>query len=380
MPTKRDYYEVLGVSRDATDEAIKKAFRRLAFKYHPDHNNEDGATEKFKEVNQAYEILADPDRRASYDSYGHSGADGGFGPGFTSAGFGGLGDIFDAFFGGTTSTKRHGPQTGDSLRYPLEITLEEAAFGCEKEITVTRSQHCAMCQGTGSRPGSQPRRCANCNGTGQIRRVQQSIFGRFVNTTTCSQCRGEGSVITDHCPQCHGSGREQQQQPVTINIPAGVDGNSQIRLSGGGDAGTRGGPPGDLYINLDVLPHESFVRDGDDIIHELAINFPQAALGDKVAVPTLDGTTELKIPAGSQTGEVFRLKGKGVPHLRHHGRGDQLVSLFVATPESLDEEQRQLIKKLADSLGPGRKREKKRSDFWARFNPGDGKGKTDKRR
>jgi molecular chaperone DnaJ len=352
MPIKRDYYEVLGIPRDATDEEIKRAFRRLAFKYHPDHNHEDGAEEKFKEVNEAYEVLCDPDKRAAYDRFGHGGPQGLFGRGFEGFDFGGFGDIFDAFFGGVTTATRQAPRRGADLNYNINITFEEAAFGCQKEINILRTENCSLCQGIGCKPGSQPTRCPNCNGSGQVRRVQQSIFGRFTNITTCPQCRGEGRIITEPCPQCRGAGRDKQQRTISIKIPAGVDDDSQIRLRGEGHAGIRGGPSGDLYLTLAVEQHKFFQRDGDDILYKLPINFAQAALGTEIEVPTLEGKTKLKIPAGSQTGEVFRLKNKGFPHLNRRGRGAQLVTLHVVTPESLTRKQRTLFQELADTFEP----------------------------
>ena len=350
MPLKRDYYEVLGIDRDATDEEIKKAFRRLAFKYHPDHNHDDEAGERFKEINEAYEMLSDPDKRAAYDRFGHGGAEGLFGRGFEGFDFGGFGDIFDAFFGGAATATRQAPQRGADLSCGITITFEEAALGCEKEITIARTENCSLCQGIGSKPGSQPTRCPNCNGTGQVRRVQQSLFGRFTNITTCHQCRGEGRIITEPCPQCRGTGKEKHKRNISVSIPAGVDNGSQIRLRGEGDAGTRGGSPGNLYITLSVEEHEFFTRYNDDILYDLPINIVQAALGTEVEVPTLGGKTKLKIPAGSQTGQVFRLKGQGIAHLHGNGCGDQLVTLFVVTPDSLSEKQRQLFRELGDSL------------------------------
>jgi molecular chaperone DnaJ len=352
MPIKRDYYEVLGIPRDATDEEIKRAFRRLALKYHPDRNHEDGAEEKFKEVNEAFQVLCDPDKRAAYDRFGHGGPQGLFGRGFEGFDFGGFGDIFDAFFGGVTTATRQAPRRGADLNYNINITFEEAAFGCQKEINILRTENCSLCHGIGSKPGSQPTRCPNCNGSGQVRRVQQSIFGRFTNITTCPQCHGEGRIITEPCPQCRGAGREKQQRTISIKIPAGVDDDSQIRLRGEGHAGIRGGPSGDLYLTLAVEQHEFFQRDGDDILYELPINFAQAALGAEIEVPTLEGKTKLKIPAGSQTGEVFRLKNKGFPHLSSRGRGAQLVTLRVITPESLTRKQRKLFQELADTFEP----------------------------
>ena len=352
MPTKRDYYEVLGVGSNATDEEIRKAFRKLAFKYHPDHNHEDGTEEKFKEVSEAYEVLCDPDKRAAYDRFGHGGAEGFSGRGFEGFDFGGFGDIFDAFFGGTATAARQAPRRGADLHYRVTITLEEAAFGSEKEITISRTENCSLCHGIGAKPGSQPSRCPDCNGTGQVRRVQQSIFGRFVSTTTCNRCRGEGRIITEPCPQCKGTGREKYQRAIAVKIPPGVDDGSQVRLTGEGEAGIRGGSPGDLYIALSVKQHQFFVRQGDDILYELPLNVAQAALGTEVEVPTLDGTTKLKILAGSQTGAIFRLKGQGIAHLNRGGRGDELISLFVVTPEKLTKEQRRSLEELASSLGP----------------------------
>lgn len=352
MRAKRDYYEVLGIGRNATDEEIKKAFRKLAFKHHPDHNHNDGAEEKFKEVNEAYEVLSDSDKRSAFDHFGHSGAEEVFGRGFEGFNFGGFGDIFDAFFGGATTTTRQAPQGGADLLYRIAITLEEAAFGCEKEINISRIEHCSLCQGTSSKPGSQPSRCPNCNGTGQVHRIQQSIFGRFTTTATCPKCYGEGRIITDPCPQCRGTGKEKRQRSILVRIPAGVDDGSQIRLSSEGQSGTRGGPSGNLYIAVSIAKHEFFQRDDDDILYELPINFAQAALGTEVEVPTLDGNIKLKIPSGSQTDTVFRLKGKGIPHLHRRGSGDQLVKLLVVTPDSLTKHQRQLFQELNDTLTP----------------------------
>jgi len=354
MPTKRDYYEVLGVGRNATDEEIKRAFRKLAFKYHPDHNHDDLAGEKFKEVNEAYQVLCDSDKRAAYDRYGHSGAEGLFGQGFEGFDFGGFGDIFNAFFGGGAAASRQTTQRGADLRYGITLTFKEAALGCEKKVAISRTENCAMCQGTGSQPGSQPSRCPNCNGSGQVRRVHQSIFGRFAQTATCPQCRGEGQIITDPCPRCHGTGKERHRRKIEVKIPAGVDSGSQIRLKGEGEAGTRGGAAGDLYIAISVEEHEFFSRYRDDLLYELPVNFAQAALGTEVEVPTLDGNARLKIPAGSQTGELFKLKGEGIAHLRGGGHGDLLVTLFVATPDSLNAEQKKLLRELEESLSPNK--------------------------
>ena len=359
MPPKRDYYEVLGIENNATGEDIRKAFRQLAFKYHPDHNHGDGAEDKFKEVNEAYEVLSDTNKRAAYDRFGHNSGQDLFGQGFQGFDFG-FGDIFDAFFGGTTSSTRQAPQRGASLQTALRITLNEAAFGCDREIEISRTENCSECQGTGSKPGTQPARCPNCDGAGEVRRVQSSIFGRFTNVATCPRCRGEGRIITDFCPSCKGSGWEKQQRKILVKVPAGVDNGNQIRLRGEGEEGTRGGPSGDLFVVISVIEHEYLKREEDNIIYNLSINFAQAALGTETEVPTLDGDSKLKIPAGCQTGTVFRLKSKGVNHLNGRGRGDQLVPLFVATPESLNKEQLRLFEELADSLGTGNSTDKKK--------------------
>ncbi|MBI4267053.1 MAG: molecular chaperone DnaJ [Chloroflexi bacterium] len=357
MTTKRDYYEVLGVSRDATEEEIKSAFRRLAFKYHPDHNHDAGAGEKFKEINEAYCVLCDADKRASYNRYGHGSTEGAFGRGFEGVNFdfGGFGDIFDAFFGGVNTASRQAPQRGADVDCRLTVSFEEAAFGCQREVNVARTEVCASCRGAGARAGTQPGRCPNCGGSGQVRRAQQSLFGQFINIGVCSTCHGEGRVITDPCPECRGVGRLKQRRSLTIEIPAGVDDGAEVYVSGEGEAGLRGGSPGDLRVNLSVLKHEFFIREGDDIIFELPVNFAQAALGAEVEVPTLDGTGKFRIPPGSQTDKTFRLKGKGISHLHSNGRGDQLVRLFVSTPESLTKEQRKLFEELARTLGPAKK-------------------------
>ncbi len=347
---KRDYYEVLGIDRNATEEEIKKSFRKLAFAYHPDHNHHDGAAEKFKEINEAYEVLCDPDKRAAYDRFGHGGAEGLFGRGFEGVDFGGFGEIFDAFFGGTTTTTRQAPRRGADLHCSITATFEEAAFGCEKEIKVTRSEYCSLCQGTGTKPSGNPTPCPNCHGTGQVSRLQQSIFGRFISTAVCTKCRGEGEIIIDPCPQCHGTGKEKRSHTITVKIPAGVDNSSQIRLSGEGHAGTKGGSPGNLYLDLSVSPHKLFTRDGDDVLYKSPVNFAQAALGAEIEVPTLDGKINLKLPSGTQSGKVFRMKGKGIPHLHRNGRGDQIVTVVVVTPDSLTKKQRQLLEELADTM------------------------------
>jgi len=351
MASKRDYYEVLGVDSNASATEIKKSFRKLAMQSHPDRNKDHGAEERFKEINEAYEVLSDPEKRAAYDRFGHAGPQGFGDRGFEGFDFGGFGDIFEAFFGGTGTARRAGPRRGDDLRYSLTISFEEAVFGCEKEVEIVRTEVCSVCHGTKSEPGSQPERCSVCNGTGEVRRAQRSIFGQFINVTTCSQCRGEGRIITKPCTNCRGQGKERVARKVAIKVPPGVDEGIHIRLSGEGDGGRNGGSPGNLYVTLSVRKHKFFKRDGDHILYELPINFTQAALGDEVEIPTLDDGFTLKIPAGCQNGRIFRLKEKGVPYLRGHGRGDQLVRVHVVTPQSLDDKQKRLFKELARSLG-----------------------------
>ena len=355
MTTKRDYYEVLGIDRDATEEEIRRAFRKLAFKYHPDHNHDDRAGERFKEVNEAYEVLSDPDKRAAYDRFGHGGAEGLFGRGFEGFDFGGFGDIFDAFFGGAATATRQAPQRGADIHYSTTVTLKEAAFGTEQEISIHRTENCSVCHGNGCQPNTQPSKCPNCNGNGQVRRMQQSIFGRFTNIATCPQCQGEGRIITDPCPHCRGTGKEKFERSIVVKIPAGIEDNSRIRLSSEGDTGTRGGSPGSLYINVSVKQHDLFRRDNDDILYELPVNFTEVSLGTETQVPTLEGDVKLKIPSGSQAGQVFRLKNKGIPHLNGHGRGDQFVRLRVVIPESLNKKQRELLEELDKTLDPAKR-------------------------
>jgi molecular chaperone DnaJ len=345
--TRRDLYEVLGVERGASQEEIKKAFRRLAMEYHPDRNKGDGAEARFKEISEAYEVLSDADKRLAYDRFGVVGDRGSD----IFSGFGGLGDIFDSFFGGTFNQQKRGPQRGADLRYAMTIEFTDAVFGCEKEIEITRTENCQQCRGIGSAPGSDPVRCDACQGSGQVRRVQQSVFGQFVNIATCERCRGEGRVVTDPCRGCRGSGRERRRRTLVVKIPAGVDDGSQLRLSGEGEAGSRGGSAGNLYVSLRVREHELFSREGDDILQVVDLNIAQAALGARIHIPTLDGEEDLEVRRGAQTGDVIKLKGQGVPRLRGGGRGDMLVHLNVVVPTELNEEQKILMRQLADSFG-----------------------------
>ena len=350
---KRDYYEVLGVTRNASEEEIKRSFRKLALEHHPDRNKSDGASERFKEIDEAYHILTDPRKRADYDRFGHAGLghDGGLGfDGFDT--FGGFGDIFDAFFGGQVSRADTTGRRGADLQYSLTISFEEGVFGTEKDLDIRRTEVCGHCSGDGSEPGSAPGRCANCGGNGQIRRGHQSIFGQFTQVTTCGVCRGAGKVITKPCYRCRGTGRETREREMAVSIPAGIETATQIRLSGEGEPGSNGGPPGDLYVSVRVRSHPLFTREGHDLILRQRANIAQAALGAKLVVPTLEGEAEVVIPPGTQTGDVIQLRGQGVPHLgSRKQRGDELVTIFVETPKSLTDEQRRLLQGLAESLG-----------------------------
>ncbi len=356
---KRDYYEVLGVPRGADDNAIKSAYRKLARQYHPDVNKATDAGERFKEINEAYEVLSDPEKRGVYDRYGHAATQGGFGQGGASpfGGFGGFGDIsdiFDEFFGGGfggRSNRQRGPARGNDLRYDLEITFQEAVFGTEKELEVPRLETCPHCGGSGAEPGTTPIRCPQCNGSGEIRRAQQTILGQFVNVTACPRCNGEGEIVTTPCTVCKGQKRVRVTRKLAVSIPAGVDDDMRIRLAGEGEPGDRGGPAGSLYVMLHVKPHSLFQRHENDILLDLPINIVQASLGADVDVPTLEGSTKLTIPPGTQNGAVFRLRSKGVPVLRSNRRGDQLITARVVVPVKLNEKQRLLLKELGDSLG-----------------------------
>ncbi|MEJ2734783.1 MAG: molecular chaperone DnaJ [Anaerolineae bacterium] len=352
MSAKRDYYDVLGVNRQATQEEIKKAFRRLARQYHPDVSKSTDAEARFKEINEAYEVLSDRDKRASYDRFGHAGPQAGFGGFGDFGGFGGVEDIFESFFGGMrTAPTRRGPSRGADLRYDLAVAFEEAVFGCEKEIVISRHEVCPQCQGSGAEPGTQPIRCPQCNGTGEVRRQQQTFLGSFVQVTTCPRCQGEREIVTSPCTECRGQKVVEVERTISVKIPAGVDAGTRIRLAGEGEPGSRGGPNGNLYVVLHVKPHEHFRREDNSIVLELDINVAQAALGDKISVPTLDGDEEFVIPAATQTGDVFRLRGKGVPYLRRNGRGDQLVIFHVVTPAKLTKRQKELFSELGKSLG-----------------------------
>lgn len=353
---KRDYYEVLGVPRNASQEEIKKAYRRLALKYHPDRNKSREAEEKFKEISEAYAVLSDPEKRRLYDMYGHAGIDerysqedifrsARFEDIFADLGFGGIDRLFDLFFGGA----KHAPRRGADLRFDMEITLEEAAKGAEKVVSYRRLETCERCNGTGAEPGSGLRTCPACGGAGRVGFTQRTPFGTYSQFTTCSQCGGSGSVIAKPCSTCGGSGRVERLRRLSVKIPPGVDSGARLRLAGEGEAGERGAPPGDLYIVIHVKEHELFKRAGKDLYIEVPITFSQAALGAELEVPTIDGDTgRVKIPPGTQTGEVFRLRGRGMPVLNGYGRGDLLVKVVVRTPTKLSREERRLFERLAE--------------------------------
>jgi len=354
MSSKRDYYEVLGVDRSATPDEIKKTYRGLARQYHPDVSDADDAETRFKEINEAYQVLSDPEKRAAYDRFGHVGPGGVGGFGF-DFGFRDPFEIFEEVFGGGfgfRTSRRRGPRRGADLRYDLALTFEEAVFGCEKEIEVTRHEGCPECNGSGAEPGTSPVRCSKCDGSGQVRQVQRSILGSFVSVTTCPVCQGSGETIPIPCSRCGGEKRVYTTRRLTVTIPPGVDHGTQIRLAGEGEMGEHGGPQGNLYVVLNVEPHPVFERRGDDILVELQINLAQAALGVDVHIPTLEGEEEVSIPAGTQSGAVLRLRKKGVPHLRKNGRGDELILVRVAVPQKLSREQKRLFQELGKTLDP----------------------------
>ena len=355
----RDYYEVLGVSQGADEREIKTAFRRLARQYHPDVSQEDDAEAKFKEINEAYEVLSDDDKRARYDRFGHAGVNGS-GSGFPGGmgGFGGFEDIFDIFnsaFGEQPRGRRRGPAAGRDRRVDITIDFVEAVFGVEKEIEFQRLESCDSCEGTGAAAGSRPSTCGTCNGSGEVRQVQQTFLGSLVRAQTCPNCGGKGRVISNPCRNCDGSGRRRKRAVLNVKIPAGVSEGIQIQVRGDGDAGEQGAPPGNLFVVVHVKDHAYFKRKENDIILDIGVNIAQATLGDRISVDTVDGPVELSLPPGTQTGKVFRLRGKGIPRLRsdgsNSGRGDQMVYVQVETPTELTEQQRLLFQQLAETLG-----------------------------
>ena len=354
-----EFYDRLGVSKDASQDEIKKAYRKMSKKYHPDINKEPGAEEKYKEVQEAYETLGDEQKRAAYDQYGAAGANGGFGggtggfDGFNGgAGFGGFEDIFSSFFGGGGATRNpNAPRQGDDLQYRVDLTFEEAVFGVEKEVSYNREATCETCSGTGAKPGTSPVTCSRCHGQGVINVDTQTPLGMMRRQVTCDVCHGTGKEIKDPCPTCHGSGHEKKRHKVSVKIPAGVETGQQIRLQGQGEAGFNGGPYGDLFVIIKVLPSKEFERDGSTIYYSMNISFVQAALGDTVEVATVHGKVELTIPAGTQTGKTFRLRGKGAPKLRGGGQGDQHVTVNIVTPTKLNPAQVAALKDFAKAGG-----------------------------
>jgi molecular chaperone DnaJ len=351
LAEKRDYYEVLGVTKNASQEEIKKAYRGLAKKYHPDANKDDAQAEhKFKEVNEAYQVLSDEEKRRQYDSFGHAAFDGtggarGFG-GFEDF-MGGFGDIFDSIFGSPFGRQQKrantGPQRGADLRYDMSISFEEAFFGCKKEIELVKDEKCPECGGSGAQKGTERKTCPNCGGTGQVRQQRSTAFGNFVNVTTCSACGGEGHIIERPCMKCKGKGTLSRLKKLSVNIPAGIDDGQAMTLSGEGEPGKRGGPPGDLYIYITVRPHKYLQRDGYDLYLDMPIPFSLAAIGGEMEVPTLEGRIKYRIPEGTQTGTVFRLKEKGVQHLRSNKKGDLYVKVNVEVPKKLTDKQKDLL-------------------------------------
>ena len=372
MSTKRDYYDVLGVDKSADATAIKKAYRKLAMKYHPDKNPGDKeAEEKFKEINEAYEVLSDETKRINYDQFGHEGVNGqGFGGagGFGGQGFGGFDDIFGDIFGdmfgggfsGGSRQRRRGPERGADIKQRVNISFEEAAFGKKVQVKINRSEECDQCHGSGAKPGTSKKTCPTCHGSGQVQSVQRTPFGNIASTRTCSTCNGEGEVIDSPCSKCHGKGSIRKTKTIEVDIPAGIDNGQMIKLGGQGELGTRGGPRGDLYIEVNVQSHPLFTRDGYDVYLEMPITFAQATLGDKIQVPTLDGKVEYEVPEGTQTGTVFRLREKGIPKLRSNSRGDQYVKVIIDTPKKLNDEQKELLRKFDESCG-NKVHEKQRS-------------------
>ena len=364
MATKRDYYEVLGVQKTATDAELKSAFRQAAKKYHPDlHPNDTEAEAKFKEVNEAYNVLSDPQKRAQYDQFGHAafdpsaGASGGYGGAYTTTGFGDFADIFDSFFGGGFSgsqQSRTGPVAGDDVGYRLTITFEEAVFGTKKEITINREENCQTCHGSGAKPGTEAKTCTTCGGSGQVRVRQQTIMGVMSTVRPCESCGGTGKIIETPCSDCRGSGRVRASRKITVNIPAGVDTGDTLTVRGEGEDGLRGGPKGDLYIKLTVKPHKTFIRKGSDIHVDITISATLAMLGGTIDLDTINGKVKHTIPVGTQPGTTFRLKGQGVSKPNSSFKGDMYVHTNVEIPKKLTAEQIELVQKLSESLGEGK--------------------------
>ena len=373
MAEKRDYYEVLGIQKGASEDEIKKAYKKLARKYHPDMNPGDKeAEEKFKEVNEANEVLSDPEKKARYDQFGFAGVDPNYGAGAGGGAYGGgfdfgdLGDIFGSFFGGGFGGGQrrnpNAPQRGESIRASVSVSFTEAAFGCEKSVTLERSEQCPTCKGNGCAPGTTPEICPDCHGTGTVQTRRQTPMGVFASNGPCRKCGGTGRVIHQPCPDCRGTGAVRKRKTIKVNIPAGIDHGQTISLRGQGNAGRNGGPAGDLLITVMVQPHELFRRDGVDVFCEAPITFAQAVLGAELEIPTIDGKVKYSIPEGTQTGTVFRLKGKGIPVLNGRGRGDQYVTVTIETPRNLNKEQKEALRRFSETLGESNY-EKRKSFF-----------------
>lgn len=367
---KRDYYEVLGVGRNATDDDLKKAYRKLAKQYHPDLNPGSAEAEaQFKEINEAYKVLSNAQARAQYDQFGHEGPTGqGFG-GFDFGGFGdgGIGDIFDMFFGGSgfggSGRRRRGPARGADVRYDLDISFEEAAFGTKKEIEVVRMENCPDCDGTGAKRKADVRPCPACHGTGEVSHAQNTAFGRFVNVKACDRCHGEGTIVSDPCPTCHGRKKVRKIRRISVTIPPGIDNEQAITLRGEGEPGEKGGPSGDLYVYITVRPHKLFKRKNYDIHCDIPITFGQAALGAEIEVPTLEGRVKYNIPEGTQTGTVFRLRNQGVQHLRSNTRGDLYVKVYIDVPKRMNERQKEILRQFEEVTGDREHHEERKSFF-----------------
>ena len=369
MADKRDYYEVLGVNKGASDDELKKAYRKEAKKYHPDlHPGDKEAEAKFKEVNEAYEVLSDKDKKARYDQFGHAGVDPNFGAGGGGGGFGGFddfGDIFSNIFGGGFGfggggQRRNGPVRGADIRSTITLTFEEAAFGCKKTVSVTRDEECPTCNGSGAKPGTSPVTCKKCNGQGRIRTQTRTPFGMMANESVCPDCHGTGKVVVDACRDCRGTGRIRKAKDIEVTIPAGINDGQAMQVSGQGEAGKRGGPRGDLLVTIRIKRHEIFTRDDYDVHIEIPITFVQAALGATIKVPTIDGLVEYDIPEGTQTGSVFRLKNRGIQYLRSKSRGDQYVTVEIEVPKNLSNTQKDILRQF-ESASEGRNYKKQKT-------------------
>ena len=369
---KRDYYEVLGISKGASEDEIKRAYKKMARQYHPDLNpGNQEAEEKFKEVNEAYEVLSDAEKKARYDQYGHAGVDPNFGAGGFdgSFDFGDLGDIFGSFFGGGFGggrrTNPNAPQRGESIRMALAISFEEAAFGCEKSVTIDRTEPCDTCHGSGCAPGATPEVCQDCHGTGTVQVRRQTPMGVFATSSPCPKCGGKGKIIHQPCKDCRGSGSVRRRKTIQATVPAGIDNGQTISIRGQGNAGKNGGPAGDLLITITVRAHELFRREGTSVLCEAPITFTQAVLGAELEIPTIDGKVKYTLPEGTQSGTTFRLKGKGIPAINGRGRGDQYVTVYIETPRNLNREQKEALKKFAETVGENNYEERKK--FFKKF-------------